>query len=90
MQRLRKCAACGGTLEEKTISHTQPWGEELYRFDDVPALVCAQCGEVWLAAEVSRLMDEIIGTQPAPKSYQQVPVYSLARPKAKVAGVGSS
>ena len=37
---------CGGTLERKTITHQQPWGNELYEFENVPALVCRQCGEV--------------------------------------------
>jgi hypothetical protein len=32
------CAECGGTLKKKTITHTQPWGEELYRIENVPAL----------------------------------------------------
>jgi YgiT-type zinc finger domain-containing protein len=72
------CAECGGTLEKKTITHTQPWGDRLCRFQDVPAFVCVQCGHVWLSAETSQAMDEIIRTQPAPRKYEQVPVFSLA------------
>ena len=87
--RTNKCAGCGGTLEEKTIIHTQPWGEELYRFEDVPALVCVQCGQVWLTAEVSQSIDEIIRSHPKPKAYQKIPVFSLSRPKARgAAGAG--
>jgi YgiT-type zinc finger domain-containing protein len=41
-------------------THTQPWGERLYRFEDVPALACVQCGRVWLSAETTQAMDEII------------------------------
>lgn len=72
------CAQCGGTLEPKTITHQQPWGEELYEFENVPALVCRQCGEVWLNAEISQRIDEIIQHHPQPKRYHQVPVFSLA------------
>jgi YgiT-type zinc finger domain-containing protein len=72
------CAECGGTLEKKTITHTQPWGDRLCRFQDVPALACVQCGRVWLSAETSQAMDEIIRTQPAPTKYEKVPVFSLA------------
>ncbi len=75
--RTKKCAECGATLEEKTITHTQPWGEELYRFVNVPAWVCLQCNHVWLSAEVSQLIDETIRRQPKPKKYQKVPVFSL-------------
>jgi HTH-type transcriptional regulator / antitoxin MqsA len=70
------CAVCGGTLKKKTITHTQPWGEELYRIENVPALVCTQCGDVWLEAKVSQLIDEIISKPPKPKRYQKVPVFS--------------
>jgi YgiT-type zinc finger domain-containing protein len=72
------CARCGGSLERKTITHQQPWGDELYEFESVPALVCSQCGEVWLAAEVGQLIERIIQEHPTPKRYHQVPVFSLA------------
>jgi YgiT-type zinc finger domain-containing protein len=72
------CAQCGGTLEYRIVTHQQPWGDELYEFENVPALVCRQCGEVWLTAEVSQRIDAIIQSQPQPKRYHQVPVFSLA------------
>lgn len=37
-------AECGGTLERKAVTRTQPWGDTLYHFGNVPALVCTQCG----------------------------------------------
>jgi len=46
--------------------------------ESVPALVCSQCGEVWLEAEVGQLIDKIIQQHPQPKRYHQVPVFSLA------------
>ena len=72
------CTVCGGSLEQKTITHQQPWGEELYEFENVPAMVCRQCGEVWLEAEIGQLMERIIQEQPKPSRYHQVPVFSLA------------
>lgn len=78
MRQRKICAECGGTLEKRTITHTQSWGGELVRFEDVPALVCAQCGHIWLSAEVSQLIDGIVQKQPKPKKYQKVPVFSLA------------
>ncbi|MDA2925282.1 type II toxin-antitoxin system MqsA family antitoxin [Acidobacteria bacterium AH-259-L09] len=77
MKQIKKCAECGGTLEKKTITHTQPWGKELYWFENVPALVCRQCGRAWLSAEVSQMIDEIIQKQPKPRKYQKVPVFSF-------------
>ena len=74
MNQPTTCPQCGGTFEAKSITHQQTWGEELYEFENVPALVCAQCGEVWLGAEVAQL----IQAPPQPKRYHQVPVFSLA------------
>ncbi len=79
MPRKTKCAVCGGTLQKKTITHTQPWGDQLYRFEKVPAAVCVQCGEIWLDASTTQLIDDIIQKkQRKPKRYQKVPVFSLA------------
>jgi len=73
-----KCTHCGGKLERQTITQQQPWGSELYEFENVPALVCRKCGEVYLEAEVGQLIDKIIQQHPEPKRYHQVPVFSLA------------
>ena len=74
----KTCAQCGGNLEPRNITHRQQWGEDLYEFENVPALVCVQCGEVWLEAEVGQLIDKIIQQRPEPKKYHDVPVFSLA------------
>ena len=72
------CARCGGSLEQKTITHQQPWGAELYEFENVPALVCRQCNEVWLDSKVTQAIDAIIQQHPQPTRYHQVPVFSLS------------
>jgi YgiT-type zinc finger domain-containing protein len=59
------CPQCGGSFEAQTITHQQPWGEELYEFENVPALVCVQCREVWLGAEVAQLI-ESVNQEPPP------------------------
>jgi hypothetical protein len=52
-------------------------GTDLYEFENVPALVCRQCGEVYLPAEVTQRIDSIIQEHPEPQRYHQVPVFSL-------------
>lgn len=74
----KKCAECGGGLKPQTITHPQPWGKKLYRFEHVPALVCTQCGHTWLDASVSLEIDTIIQAHRQPDKYEQVPVFSLA------------
>ena len=67
-----------GRLPRRPFRTFSPWGEELFRFEEVPALVCVQCGHVWLSAEVSQLIDKTIQKHTKPKKYQKVPVFSLA------------
>jgi YgiT-type zinc finger domain-containing protein len=78
MNQPTTCPQCGGSFKAKIITHQQPWGEELYEFENVPALVCAQCGEVWLGADTAQLIESVIKRHPQPKRYHQVPVFSLA------------
>ncbi len=78
MDQPTSCQQCGGRFEKKTITHQQTWGDELYEFENVPALVCAQCSEVWLTAEVAQLVESVIRSHPQPKRFHQVPAFSLA------------
>lgn len=78
MQTRPRCAECGGTLRTRSITHTQAWGGKLSRVENVPARVCVQCGEVWLAGEVSQKIDRILRSPPKAKKYLQVPVFSFS------------
>ena len=78
----QKCPECSGQLKPQAIVHTQPWGEKLYRFENVPALVCTQCGHALLEAAVSQEIDKIIHGHRRPTKYERVPVFSL-EPQAK-------
>lgn len=70
-------ALVAGEYVDPSVTHRQTSGDELYEFENVPALICAQCGEVWLAADVAQLIESVIKSHPQPKRYHQVPVFSL-------------
>jgi len=72
-----KCPECGGRFEKKQITHYQPWAEEIYRFENVRAMVCAQCGEVFLEAEISQKIAEFISSKHTPIRYDKLPVFNL-------------
>lgn len=77
---MTQCDFCGGTLHPKILPYfDQPWGDEVYRFEHVPALVCSQCGEAYLEAAVSQAMDQFLQTtaKPQPLRYDRIPVFSL-------------
>jgi YgiT-type zinc finger domain-containing protein len=71
------CAECGGRFEKKLITHYQPWGDEIYRFENVPALVCVQCGTVFLEAAISQKIDAMISNKEIPSRVDKLPVFNL-------------
>ena len=75
---MNECSFCGGSLHPKTLPHyDQEWEGETYRFEDVPALVCRACGEVFFEAAVDQAMDDVLVKQPQPKGFVQVPILEL-------------
>ncbi len=70
VKKLHKCPNCGGNLEKKIISHTLTRGQKVFDFEDVPVLVCAQCGEGWLGAEVLSSIRGMVWNQARVKKYK--------------------
>lgn len=69
------CSFCGGSLHPRTLPHYDyPWGDKTYRFEHVPALVCAACGEIFFEAPVSRAMNRMVSESPQPKRFARVPI----------------
>jgi YgiT-type zinc finger domain-containing protein len=70
-----KCSiqGCPGELEGRAITHTVRHKGRLVVIDHVPAEVCRVCGELLLAPEAVRRIQEILETQPNPS--RSVPLY---------------
>jgi hypothetical protein len=47
-------------------------------FEDVPAEVCQQCGEVYFGPEALKMMDQVTLGQLEAAAYLSVPVFSMA------------
>lgn len=77
-QTLKKCALCGGELEERTITHPQEYKGKIIILENVPAEVCHQCGEVLLPPDVLERMQQAVWSETAPKRMTSIPVYDLA------------
>ncbi len=56
---MEKCFFCKGTLEDKTVNFDFRWGDNLVLFENVPALVCTQCGEKCFLNKTSNRMKEM-------------------------------
>ena len=77
---MEKCRSClsSGTFEERTVSQPLTFNGQIVIFENVPALVCSQCGEILLTPEVARRMEELGRGERPPSRMDQVPVYDLA------------
>lgn len=60
MKKWGKCFFCGGELKRKKVDITRYKGKELIILNDVPALVCTQCGEKYFEAKTSKKIDQKI------------------------------
>ena len=42
------CENCGGDIQIESCKLEEIEGEKLYMMEDVPGLVCQECGEMWI------------------------------------------
>jgi YgiT-type zinc finger domain-containing protein len=58
----KNCNACGGTLKKDKVNLEDFEGGKVYLIENVPALVCEECGEVWVPEESMQEFEEMIET----------------------------
>ncbi len=73
-----KCTiqGCSGEYESRTIVHTVKHRGEVIVIDHVPAEVCGVCGDVLLAPETVRRLENLLKTDAQP--VRNVPLYEFA------------
>jgi YgiT-type zinc finger domain-containing protein len=59
---LQECQACGGPLVFEKVNLEDYQGGKLYMMEKVPALVCQECGEVWVPGPVMAEFEKMIET----------------------------
>jgi HTH-type transcriptional regulator/antitoxin MqsA len=73
------CAVCkAAAATERTVRVSLDYEGRMYIFDNVPAEVCGQCGEVLLRPNVAKQLETLMRTGAAPERTESVPVYDLA------------
>lgn len=68
------CSVCGAELKAERVTYTQPVGELICLVTDVPADVCPQCGEQYLAPDTVDAIQDLIDQQREPET-ATVPLY---------------
>lgn len=72
-----KCPVCGGVEEVSRITFTATLEGSLFTIEEVPALVCRQCGEETFSAETMKRIEALLAAHPRPARVAEVPVYVL-------------
>lgn len=75
---MKKCYFCRGSIVKKNVSHIHQWGEKIVLFEDIPAEVCEQCGEVYFSPDTIEIMDRATREMSKIKKRINVPVAKFA------------
>jgi YgiT-type zinc finger domain-containing protein len=71
----QNCRYCGGTLEKQQVPRLQRSEGRWFLIENVPALVCRQCGEQYFSPESHDLVIDLIRGNHEPSRTEIVPVY---------------
>lgn len=74
-----RCYLCGGKVIRKRVTAENWWGDVLALIEDVPAMVCEQCGEVYFDSETAKELERLRQSAPKVQRTVKVPVYSYPR-----------
>ncbi len=72
------CPLCGGRKSLGKTTYTVDLGSGLIVVRDVPAMVCDQCGEDWIAAETARRLQELVAEARRTKRQVEILAYEEA------------
>jgi len=72
-----QCSACQGELEARLNTFTSWIDDRLVVIENVPALVCKQCGETYYAPEIVERIQKLVWSGVKPTRTVETPVYDL-------------
>ena len=73
-----RCPLCKGETKEALIRYLQELDGRVVIIENVPADICAQCGEQLIKPEIAQKIQSLVWKGTAPKRKTQVPVYDLS------------
>lgn len=74
IKKIKACSICGANLNHKKITYHQEIAGKIYLVEDVPALVCSVCGEIYLAPDTVDTIQKLIEDGKVTQ-IKKVPVY---------------
>lgn len=73
----QQCMFCHGDLEPTFVTRMQEYEGRWYVIENVPALVCDQCGETYFTPDAHDMVIQLITGNSAPNREILVPVYRV-------------
>lgn len=71
------CRYCDGELEARLVTRLQRYNDQWYIIENVPALVCRQCGEQYFTPAAHDLVIDVITGKTAPTRTETVTVFDV-------------
>jgi len=71
----QNCRYCDGQLEEQRVTRFQKYQDQWILIENVPALVCRQCGEQFFTPAAHDLVVDLISGKSKPVRTETVAVY---------------
>lgn len=76
---MNNCLYCKGHLEEKLVSRVQEYQGQWFLIENLSALVCRQCGEIFYAPEVHDRVLELVREDHEPIRTEQLDVLNASQ-----------
>ena len=71
---MNECLICKGHLEEKLTTRLQQYAGHWYMIENLPALVCSQCGEIYYTPDAHDHVVDLITGEASPVRFETVAV----------------
>ena len=71
---MNECLVCKGKLHERRVMRMQQYGDHWYLIENLPALVCEQCGETYYTPEAHDRVIDLITSGAHPVRIETVAV----------------
>lgn len=75
---MKTCLYCKGELEEQLVTRVQEYQGKWYVLENLPALVCKQCGEKFYRPEIHDHVIQLITSNEPPIRTEFIAVYDAA------------
>lgn len=78
------CVFCGGKIEKQNVNFVYDDQNSFILIENVPAEVCAKCGEKTYSPEVTEELFQLSANKIKPKKIINVPVFDYAETSAVI------